>query len=111
MSSTTHAAALTALSLLAACAAPDPAAESAAAARDAILQRHDLDHDGRVTPAEYDRGAASFAHLDRDGDGLITADDFASRVPMPPRFAVPTLLIRTFGGPQAETLTREQLAD
>jgi Ca2+-binding EF-hand superfamily protein len=100
---------LTALAWLAACAAPDPAAQSAAAARDAILERHDLDHDGRVLPAEYDRGADSFAFLDRDGDGAITAADFSARVPMPPRFAVPMTLIRSFGGPQAETLTGEQI--
>jgi Ca2+-binding EF-hand superfamily protein len=112
MSITKHAVRLGALTLLAACAAPDPAAQaaaSAAAARDAILARHDLDHDGRVLPEEYDRGAGSFAYLDRDGDGAITAADFSARVPMPPRFAVPMTLIRTFGGPQAETLAWTQL--
>ncbi|MBI5850263.1 MAG: hypothetical protein HZB39_04380 [Planctomycetes bacterium] len=42
-----------------------------------IAEQHDQDRDGVVTAAEYGRGAEAFARLDRDGDGRITAQDFA----------------------------------
>lgn len=94
--------------LLAGCAAPDAAGE-AAAAREALVARHDRDRDGVVRREEYDRGEESFAALDRDGDGIVTTRDLERPVPMPPSFAVPLLLVRCFGGPEADRVSWEQV--
>jgi EF hand len=42
---------------------------------DRFRARFDADMDGRVTPKEFTGSPQLFAVLDRDGDGVITADD------------------------------------
>lgn len=41
-----------------------------------LAARHDADGDGRVTAAEFRGSRAWFERLDRDRDGVVTADDF-----------------------------------
>ena len=70
-----------------------PAAPPAPAAREseawAFLSAHyDHDHDGRITPAEYTRGADAFARLDLDGDGAITVADCTKPPPSPEALAM-----------------------
>jgi hypothetical protein len=43
-----------------------------------LAEKYDQNKDGRIEPAEYDRGAEKFAAYDRDGDGVVTAGDFAA---------------------------------
>ena len=40
-------------------------------------EKYDSDSDGKVTPAEYDRDKDTFARLDRDGDGTLSAADWS----------------------------------
>ena len=42
-----------------------------------ISSEHDKNKDGKVTKREYSRGKERFARLDTDGDGALTAVDFA----------------------------------
>ena len=42
-----------------------------------LKNKYDADDDGRVTQDEYDREHTQFDRLDRSGDGVITAEDFA----------------------------------
>lgn len=42
-----------------------------------LKRKYDADEDGRVTQDEYDRERTQFDRLDRSGDGVITAEDFA----------------------------------
>lgn len=44
-----------------------------------LVHQYDKDRDGRVQRAEYPRGDAAFANLDRDGDGVVTRADFDAR--------------------------------
>lgn len=46
-----------------------------------LLDRYDRDADGRVTPEEHGRTPRAFARLDRDGNGVIEAADFAASPP------------------------------
>jgi Ca2+-binding EF-hand superfamily protein len=68
---------------------PDAARASVGAVAEAFLAIADTDADGRVSPAEYlvfQRGhfpglteaeaAEAFEHLDSDGDGYLTAEEF-----------------------------------
>ena len=41
-----------------------------------LLARHDLNDDGRITTAEYDRGDTSFERLDKNEDGAISGADW-----------------------------------
>lgn len=41
-----------------------------------LADKYDADRDGRIVPAEYPRSAASFARLDRDGDGVLAPPDW-----------------------------------
>jgi len=41
-----------------------------------LVQKYDVDGDGRIMPAEYDREGGRFDRLDRDKDGALTAADF-----------------------------------
>jgi len=41
-----------------------------------LKQKYDVDGDGRIIPAEYDREGGRFDRLDRDKDGTLTAADF-----------------------------------
>lgn len=47
-----------------------------------LLAKYDTDRDGTVSIAEYDRDAAGFTRLDRDGDLRLSAVDFAGGSPM-----------------------------
>ncbi len=42
-----------------------------------LQQKYD-DGDGRITPDEYDRKGGHFDRLDRNSDGVLTSEDFAS---------------------------------
>lgn len=44
-----------------------------------LRKLYDKDQDGRITRAEHGRGDLAFANLDRDKDGVLTAEDFAVR--------------------------------
>ncbi|XVS67473.1 EF-hand domain-containing protein [Actinosynnema sp. CA-299493] len=68
---------------------PDAARDSVGALAEAFLAIADIDADGRVSPEEYrafQRGhfpglteaeaAEAFDHLDADGDGYLTAEEF-----------------------------------
>ncbi|MEM6673043.1 MAG: hypothetical protein AAF726_09370 [Planctomycetota bacterium] len=52
------------------------AAESGVSPLDFVLERHDVNGDGRVLASEYSRSRQSFARLDRTGDGVLDAADF-----------------------------------
>ncbi|MCH8005356.1 MAG: hypothetical protein IH888_03890 [Planctomycetes bacterium] len=43
-----------------------------------LQQKYDGDNDGRITPDEYDRKGGQFDRLDRNSDGVLTDEDFAS---------------------------------
>ncbi len=43
-----------------------------------LQQKYDGDGDGRITPDEYDRKGGQFDRLDRNSDGVLTDEDFAS---------------------------------
>jgi hypothetical protein len=43
-----------------------------------LLHQYDKDQNGKIERAEYPRGDAAFANLDRDGNGVIEAADFAA---------------------------------
>jgi hypothetical protein len=42
-----------------------------------LRERYDADRNGRIDAQEYPRGRQSFAHLDADEDGVVSAADFA----------------------------------
>jgi len=44
-----------------------------------LAGKYDSDGDGRITAAEYDRDGGRFDRIDRDGDGVVSQDDFARR--------------------------------
>jgi hypothetical protein len=44
-----------------------------------LADKHDADHDGKITREEYDRGKDAFARLDRDRDGVLTPADFEQK--------------------------------
>lgn len=69
-----------------------------------LLERHDKDEDGRISRTEYGRSDDAFRNLDRDHDGLITAADFKVPVEMPPQLAAPFILVRRFGGADADSI-------
>jgi Ca2+-binding EF-hand superfamily protein len=41
-----------------------------------LVQKYDVDGDGRIIAAEYDRQGGNFKRLDRNEDGALTAADF-----------------------------------
>ena len=43
-----------------------------------LAEKYDQNRDGRIEPAEYDRGAEKFAAYDRDSDGVVTQADFTA---------------------------------
>ncbi len=75
-----------------------------------LAQRYDGDGDRRITLAEHGRGEAAFAHLDRDGDGAVTAVDLACDAILPPDLGIPLLLPRLIGGPLVDAAPVGQLA-
>lgn len=61
---------------------PAPAAEPedpALASWHFLRKKYDADGDRRITRSEYPRSAASFARLDADKDGLVSAADFDAK--------------------------------
>jgi hypothetical protein len=46
-----------------------------------LTSAYDKDKDGKITKAEYPRGEERFANLDRDGDGVLTRQDFTAATP------------------------------
>lgn len=70
---------------------PVPEPENSAAAEPPVWlflrQRYDANHDGRIEPEEYRRGAESYRRLDADGDGLVSAADFDPKWTGVPRAA------------------------
>jgi hypothetical protein len=109
--------ALLATLLAAACAGPAPEPEDPAvlAAREsdrihaALVARHDRDGDGRISAKEYARDAASFAHLDRDDDGMLTRADHDVPITMPADLTAPMLLARSFGVQGQDGVTQAQI--
>lgn len=69
-----------------------------------LAATYDLDHDQRVTRAEYRRGDDSFARLDRDRDGAITRADFDRDLVLPPDLVIPIMLVNAAGGREAESV-------
>ncbi len=45
---------------------------------DFVAKKYDKDNDGKVTAAEYTRGAEAFKTLDKNGDGSISSDDWST---------------------------------
>jgi hypothetical protein len=42
-----------------------------------LVQKHDKNKDGKIAKNEYERGAKTFARLDRNEDGFLTQEDWA----------------------------------
>lgn len=74
-----------------------------------LAQRYDGDGDQRITLAEHGRGEAAFAHLDRDGDGAVTAADLVCDAILPPDLGIPLLLPQLVGGPFVDAVPIGQL--
>ncbi len=43
---------------------------------DFLLARHDANGDGRITPQEYGRSGENFSRLDKNEDGVLSAEDW-----------------------------------
>ena len=71
-----------------------------ASAWDFYRDRYDADHDGRVTRAEYTRSELGFQHLDANGDGVVSAEDFARRFDGVPRVGTKKKFDYGQGGPR-----------
>ncbi len=52
-----------------------------------LRKKYDKDGDRRIASSEYPRSAASFARLDADKDGLVSAADFEAKWDGMPRVA------------------------
>ena len=61
-----------------------PGGPGAAGAGPELLRRFDHDHDGQVTREQFPGGDEQFAKLDKNGDGVLTADDFPAPPAAPP---------------------------
>jgi hypothetical protein len=61
-----------------------PAAEPKAPAASPLLAQLDANHDGKITRAEWKGNDVSFSMLDKNGDGVLTADELAPSVPADP---------------------------
>jgi hypothetical protein len=103
------------LAALAPLAAPERAVadEGPAYGRGAIwaflAERYDGDRDGRITPAEYDRGAARFRQLDEDEDGVLTPADFRGPTNMD-RYVAKAVLLRLLqADADAHVLSRDEV--
>lgn len=54
------------------------AGRDSAATLSFLLEKYDVNKNGKIEKAEYNRGDETFARLDRNGDGVISKDDFGS---------------------------------
>lgn len=63
--------------------APAATAQKAPAASP-LLAQLDANHDGKITRAEWKGNDVSFSMLDKNGDGVLTADELAPSVPADP---------------------------
>jgi hypothetical protein len=61
-----------------------PAAEPKAPAASPLLAQLDANHDGKITRSEWKGNDVSFSMLDKNGDGVLTADELAPSVPADP---------------------------
>jgi EF hand len=97
-------------------AAPVPAAAPAARAAELspferLAALHDRNGDGLVSRDEYGRTDEAFRNLDRDRNGIIDRRDFEKPVAMPADLAAPFLLVRRFAGPEADSVAIGDLDD
>ena len=64
---------------------PAAASQQAPASGPQRLAQLDTDHDGKVSRSEWKGNDISFAMLDRNGDGFLTADELSPPSPPPVR--------------------------
>ncbi|MCP3903626.1 MAG: hypothetical protein GY715_08320 [Planctomycetes bacterium] len=85
-----------------------------------LERKYDTDGDGAIALAEYDRDGGRFDRLDRDGDGMVTEDDFGRSdrsgggggAPSPAMMRpmrTQMVVIRYFQDDDDETLSLEEL--
>jgi Ca2+-binding EF-hand superfamily protein len=80
-----------------------------------LVQKYDTNADQRITRDEYTRDDATFARLDRDGDGAVTAEETVNasrRGGGSPSMMTAMVVMRAFGertGGMPSGLTRAQL--
>ncbi len=115
------------LAWVTACSAAPPASEASAqlmasngelSEPDTVWQylasKYDTDSDGSVAAAEYDRGAETFARLDKNSDGVLSLSDFAPTdeggMAMTPERMAPMILSRGFQQDDDPALTRDELS-
>jgi hypothetical protein len=55
-----------------------------------LAYHFDKNHDGKITLAEFGGPPSVFKKLDRNGDGVLTAEDFEWMIKMPPDFTLKT---------------------
>ncbi|MSR46650.1 MAG: hypothetical protein EXS13_06250 [Planctomycetes bacterium] len=75
-----------------------------------LAARYDKNSDGQILSDEHGRGETAFRNLDRDGDGVVTREDLARDVVLPPELGIQFLLLHLFAGPQAEAAPITSLA-
>jgi Ca2+-binding EF-hand superfamily protein len=73
-----------------------------------LATTYDKDGDGRIEPAEYGREPATFARLDRDGDGVVTRVDFERDLVLPADLVLPMLLVSVSGEREAGSVEIER---
>ena len=61
-----------------------PASEPKAPAASPLLAQLDTDHDGKISRSEWKGNDISFSMLDKNGDGVLTADELAPSPPADP---------------------------
>jgi hypothetical protein len=77
---------------------------------DWLAERMQADHDGAITRAEFTGPKELFDRLDRDGDGLLTADDFdwSDKSPYWRQQQIARMLLRRGDADHDETLSAEE---
>lgn len=61
-----------------------PASPRQPAAASPLLAQLDTNHDGKISRSEWKGNDVSFSMLDKNGDGVLTADELAPAVPANP---------------------------